>query len=225
MSILQKLSDPSRPGSLARRLREKRFAFFARLLKSAPRPVRLLDIGGTESFWETMGFVGGDDIQLTLCNVSPPPPPRNPGIRAIQADACDLHMIADDEYDVVFSNSVIEHVGDKTRCQAMANEVRRVGRRYFVQTPNRNFPIDPHFPFPFFQFLPVSARTLLLQKLPLAWVGRIPDREKARDVAQSVQLLSESELRSLFPGCEIYREKFLGLNKSFIAYGGWPAFD
>ena len=139
----------------------------------------------------------------------------------MQGDACKLEGFADSEFDVVFSNSVIEHVGDLARCQAMADEVRRVGRRYFVQTPNRYFPIDPHFPFPFFQFYPVEVRARLLQALPLAWVGRIRDPANAREVAQSVRLLGEREFRGLFPGCSIYRERLLGLNKSFIAYGGW----
>lgn len=221
MSLLQRLSDPSRPGSIARRLRERRFAFFAGLLGQVPRPIRLLDIGGTESFWETMGFVGQDGVDITLCNVTALPPPRHPGIRSVQGDACKLDAFADREFDVVFSNSVIEHVGDLARCQAMADEVQRVGRRYFVQTPNRHFPIDPHFPFPFFQFFPVGARARLLQALPLAWVGRIRDPANAREVAQSVRLLSEREFRALFPGCSLYREKLLGLTKSFIAYAGW----
>jgi SAM-dependent methyltransferase len=186
-----------------------------------PPPIRLLDIGGTESFWETMGFVGRDEVEITLCNLTPLPAPRHPGIRLVQGDACKLEAFDDDEFDVVFSNSVIEHVGELTRCQAMADEVRRVGRRYFVQTPNRYFPTDPHFPFPLFQFLPLEARARLLQALPLAWVGRIRDPANAREVAQSVRLLSEREFRALFPGCSIYREKFLGLTKSFIAYAGW----
>lgn len=206
---------------MARRLRERRFAFFARLLEQVPRPLRLLDIGGTETFWETMGFVGQDGVEITLCNLTPLPTPRHPGIRLVQGDACKLDAFADDEFDVVFSNSVIEHVGDLARCQAMADEVQRVGRRYFVQTPNRHFPTDPHFPFPFFQFLPVEVRARLLQVLPLAWVGRIRDPAHAREVARSVRLLSEQEFRSLFPGCSIYREKLFGLTKSFIAYAGW----
>ena len=78
-----------------------------------------------------------------------------------------------------------------------------------------------HFPFPFFQFYPVGVRARLLQTLPLAWVGRIRNPEDAYGVAQSVNLLTESELRSLFPGCRLYREKLFGLTKSFVAYSGW----
>ena len=221
MSILQRLSDPSHPDSLARRFRESRFAFFSELLMAVPRPIRLLDIGGTPTFWETMGFADQGDVDITLCNVASATPRPSTSFRFVEADACNLDMFSNGEFDVVFSNSVIEHVGDLTRCQAMADEVQRVGERYFVQTPNRHFPIDPHFPFPLFQFYPVGTRALLLRALPLAWVGRIKDPANAREVAQSVNLLTEKQLRELFPGCEIYREKLLGMTKSFIAYAGW----
>ncbi len=221
MTFLQQMSDFSRPGSLAHRFRASRFAFFRQLLESVPRPIRLLDIGGTASFWEAMGFAEESDIEITLSNVTAPPPTPHPKFAFVQADACDLGVFADEEYDVIFSNSVIEHVGDFSSCRAMANEVQRVGKRYFVQTPNRHFPIDPHFPFPFFQFLPVSTRTYLLRALPLAWVGRIKDPIKAREVAQSVNLLSEEDVRALFPGCKLHHEKVLGMTKSFIAYSGW----
>ena len=215
------MSDASQPGSLAHRFRQSRFAFFRQLLESVPRPIRLLDIGGTEQFWEAMEFARESNVEITLCNVTPPPSAPDPRFRFVQADACDLGVFADQEYDVVFSNSVIEHVGDLSRCRAMAEEVQRVGKRYFVQTPNRNFPIDPHFPFPFFQFFPLTTRTYLLRTLPLAWVGRIKDPDQAREAAQSVNLLTEHEVRSLFPGCELHHERLLGMTKSFMAYSGW----
>ena len=143
MSILHRLSDPSHPDSLARRFRESRFAFFSELLTAVPRPIRPLDIGGTPGFWETMGFADQGDVDITLCNVASATPSPSSSFRFVEADACNLDMFSKGEFDVVFSNSVIEHVGDLTRCRAMADEVRRVGQRYFIQTPNRHFPIDP----------------------------------------------------------------------------------
>ena len=69
-------------------------------------------------------------------------------------DAVDMPGISDGAFDVVFSNSVIEHVETYENQRRMAAEIRRVGRRYFVQTPNRHFPLEPHFLVPGFQLLP-----------------------------------------------------------------------
>ncbi|HWS70973.1 MAG TPA: class I SAM-dependent methyltransferase, partial [Thermoanaerobaculia bacterium] len=67
------------------------------------------------------------------------------------------------------SNSVLEHVADMP---AMAREIRRVGRRWYVQTPNRWFPVEPHFLVPFFQFLPIATRAWLLTRFDLGWLTR-----------------------------------------------------
>ena len=213
--------DATQRGSVAHRLRARRFEYFQSLLAGLPKDVSVLDIGGTETFWESMDFPGLPDVEIVICNLADLPPARHPNIKIIRADARSLDQIPDHAFDVVFSNSVIEHVGSYEDCRAMANEVRRVGRRYFIQTPNRYFPIEPHFMFPCFQFLPLSARAHLLHRLPLAWSGRIPDLDRARDIASSVRLLTYGELRELFPEAEFYRERFLGLVKSYVAYAGW----
>ena len=221
MSIIQTVSDATREGSLAHRFRARRFEFFRGLLDTVPRPVRILDVGGTEAFWHPTGLLDDPDLEITICNLSPGDDSVEGRVRFLECDACDLAVFDDDSFEVVFSNSVIEHVGDLGRMGEMAQEVMRVGQRFFVQTPSRHFPLDPHFPFPFFQFLPVPARAVLLRVLPLAWVGRIHDPGHAREVATSVRLLSERELRGLFPGAGIYKERLFGLTKSLTAYGGW----
>lgn len=103
----------------------------------------------------------------------------------------------------------------------MAREVKRVGARYFLQTPNRHFPIEPHFLFPYFQFLPVPARVWLLQHFRLGWRSRIRDAGKARASVESVRLLSKAELIALFPDASLFEEKMVGLTKSFVVYAGW----
>jgi len=50
---------------------------------------------------------------------------------------------------------------------------------------------------------------------------RIPDPAAARAELESIQLLSARQMRELFPDGTIYRERLLGLTKSYIAYGGW----
>ena len=124
-------------------------------------------------------------------------------------------------FDIVFSNSVIEHVGGPDDWRRMADEIRRVGKSYFVQTPNRYFPIEPHYMFPFFQFLPLGVKAWLLENFALDWGGRAATHERALQLARGVELLPFREFSAMFPGAAIYRERVLGLTKSFTAYGGW----
>jgi hypothetical protein len=215
--LLRKLADNRAGDSLATSLRRKRFEIFHQIIGSLPRPVRILDVGGTERFWEMMDFVGVDGVEIVVLNLEPTDV-RHRGMSAIAGDARDLAGLRDREFDVVFSNSVIEHVGDYRDQQRMAAEVQRVGRRYFVQTPNRYFPIEPHFLFPGFQFLPIPARTELLRRFDLGWHRRTPDPEEARRTVSAIRLLTEREMRTLFPRAHLYSEKVFGLTKSFIAY-------
>jgi hypothetical protein len=99
--------------------------------------------------------------------------------------------------------------------------VQRVGQRFFIQTPNYYFPIEPHFLFPGFQFLPLGVKIKLIQNFDLGWRAKTPDPAKAKAQAESVQLLSQRKFMALFPGAQLYKEKFFGLTKSFTAYGGW----
>jgi hypothetical protein len=126
----------------------------------------------------------------------------------------------DKQFDVVFSNSVIEHVGDFADQRRMADEVQRVGRRYYVQTPNRYFPMEPHFLFPLFGVLPIPVRAFLLRHLSLGWYTKIGDRAESFRVARSIRLLTRRELLSLFPGAQLVRERVAGLTKSYTVFGG-----
>lgn len=225
MSVLTQLADFKRSGSPASRYRARRFELFRGLVGRLPRPLRLLDVGGTEVFWEKMGFLEEPGISITTLNVTLEPGPRNPRIEALEGDARDLSRFGDGAFDVVFSNSVIEHVGGHDDQRRAAREMQRVGKAFFVQTPNRNFPIEPHFLFPFFQFLSVPARVFLLTHFSLGWCGKIADPEEARRAAQEIELLDRRRLRELFPEARMWEERVLGLVKSFVVYGGFPDGD
>lgn len=203
-------------------MRSRRFQLFEELVEPLPRPFRILDVGGTESFWERMGFLDGGTARVTILNLEAPAA-RSPHVETVSGDACAMPMFEDGSFDVVFSNSVIEHVGAIDRQRAMAREIQRIGQRYFVQTPNRHFPIEPHFMFPFFQFLPESAQIWLLMNLNLSFGGRSESREAARATARSVTLMDERSFVGCFDGARIWHERFLGLTKSFVAYGGWES--
>jgi hypothetical protein len=114
----------------------------------------------------------------------------------------------DGEFEVAFSNSVIEHVSVELQ-PAFAAEIRRVSHRYFVQTPNRWFPLEPHYQFPFFQFLPERVRRALNRRFTLGFQGR--------GEWEPITLLSAADLLRLFPDAVIHRERALGLTKSLMA--------
>jgi len=219
-NLIKRATDNTVERSMATALRRKRFVFFQTLIRQVPPPIRILDVGGTQRFWDLMKFTASEQVQITLLNTAPIKVSRW-HMEGRVADARDMSQFADREFDVVFSNSVIEHVGSVDDQRKMANEIRRVGKRYFVQTPNRGFPIEPHFVFPFFQFLPVPWRARLLQKFNLGWIARVPEYENAKLVVRSIRLLNRRDLEQLFPEAEIYRERLLGFTKSFVAYFGW----
>lgn len=200
--------------SIATNFRRKRFVFFKSLIASLPRPLHILDVGGTQVFWETMGFVQ-DDIHLTILNTEPVEA-TFPNVTNIVGDARDMHELKDKQFEVVFSNAVIEHVGNFKQQRQMAEEVQRVGKRYIVQTPNRYFPIEPHVLIPFFQFFPLKLKVFTATHSP-NWGWKASHIEEL----STIRLMSEKELRSVFPGAQIFKEDFLGLTKSFILYKGW----
>ena len=117
------------------------------------RPVRILDVGGTEGYWK-MGKLNDDQVFVTLLNLTQVDVTM-PNMTSIAGDARKIQE-SDLSFDIVFSNSVIEHVGTYKDQMQMAKEVHRIGKHYFVQTPNKYFPLEPHFLFPFFQFLPIT---------------------------------------------------------------------
>lgn len=201
-------------------LRRKRFALFRELVGPLARPLRILDVGGTEHFWVQVGFAAEPGVHVTILNVTKPVTTL-PSFTGVVGDARSMPEFADGEFDVAFYNSVIEHVGALPEQLAMAAEMQRVGKRYFVQTPNRRFPLEPHFLVPWFQYLPEDAKVWLIRRWRLGHVPRQPDPDKARALARSTQLMTKAELVRAFPDARIYEETVLGLPKSFICYEGF----
>jgi ubiquinone/menaquinone biosynthesis C-methylase UbiE len=145
-------------------------------------------------------------------------PIRHQNIDSIQGDACDLSQFKDQEFDIVFSNSLIEHLFSRENQKKMADEARRVGKYYYVQTPNYYFPIEPHWIFPFFQFLPFHLKVFLTSHMSLGYYKKAPNKKAAINRVNEVKLLTEKEMRSLFPNGKVYREFMLGLKKSVTLY-------
>jgi hypothetical protein len=187
-----------------------------------PRPLRILDVGGRNEFWRHHGWAGRDDVSITLVNLFEQPR-RHHNVHPRVGDATDLGEFDDGEFDVVFSNSVIEHLETVERQHAMAREVRRVGLAYWVQTPNFWFPLEPHFLVPGWQWMPMAVRTELLHRLPLAGERPVRERRHARRRVESIRLLKRRELEAMFPGGTIRAERMAGAVKSWVVHDGFAA--
>lgn len=203
-------ADIRRPDSYASRCRRRRVACFIDSF-GITESTRVLDVGGTVQFWLNAGFRGA----ITLLNVRPAVRELPSGFRHVQGDARDLSRFGDNEFDVVFSNSVIEHVGGWKDQEAMAREVQRVGEWYFVETPNRTFPIEPHFCFPCFQMLPFPLRRCVARVWPFGW--HRPGSSEALADAVGIRLLDARDMQRLFPDAVIFGEICFGLTKSLVA--------
>src|ERR1039458_2421664 len=192
------LADNRQPNSLASRLRRARLQQFIELLPSG-KATHILDIGGTIDFWDANRKEVPDHVQLTIVNLEPQKVRSGLPIRCLTGDARHLSEFGDGHFDYCFSNSVIEHVGTLADQRAMAEEVRRVASGYFIQTPYRYFPLEPHFHVPLWAQMPLWLRTALLQKLNLGWTSAQPDYLTARSVVEQIRLLSIREMHLLFP--------------------------
>jgi hypothetical protein len=179
------------------------------------RAVRILDIGGTNSFWEQRGWAGREDVSVVLVNPDVELSAHD-NIEPRGGDATNLSDFPDGAFDVVFSNSVIEHLGTLARQAAMAAEVRRLAPLYWVQTPNFWFPVEPHFLTPAWHWLPARLRVALLQRRRWGWRGPCPDPVQAKELVNEVRLMRGTELRRLFPDATLMKERIGPFVKSFV---------
>jgi Methyltransferase domain len=203
---------------IGRHFRMKRFGMFEQAIAGfGGRPLKILDVGGTEDFWISMDF-HKTEHEFTILNVeSWTKPAQNSNFKTIVGNGCKMPEFADQSFDVVFSNSVIEHVGSFLDQHRMAQEVMRVGKCFFVQTPNYYFPLEPHFHVPAFQMLPVAVRTKLIQNFALGCMPKVPNEAEARELAETTRLIRKHEMVELFPKARILEEKLGPLTKSLIA--------
>jgi hypothetical protein len=211
-------ADNTSPGSVASSLRSRRFRLFRDMVEGLPGPVRVLDIGGRPAYWDMMLPASHESLNIHVTLINPEKHSvHRKNFEAVVGDGTAMPQFADKQFDIVFSNSTIEHVGTFEDQRRMASEVRRIGRRYYVQTPNRYFPIEPHFMFPMFQFLPQAAQIWLVRHFKLGWFPRIPDYSMAQSEVAAIRLLTRAEMRKLFPEAVLHDEKWFGLTKSFVA--------
>jgi hypothetical protein len=218
-ALLQRSANDHDDTSLSHRLRHRRFERFAEMTAHLPRPLSIIDIGGTTEFWEARGWAGRDDVSVTLVNLTGGEQ-RYENLVPVVGDATDLSEYDDGSFDIAFSNSVIEHLFTLESQQAMAAEVRRVAAAYWVQTPNFWFPIEPHFLVPAWHWTPERLRVEILTRRGVGWAGRCDDRAHAERIVQEHRLMRRGELARLFPDATLVPEHFGGLVKSWTAVRG-----
>jgi hypothetical protein len=209
--------DIRKERSFVSKLRRNRLELLLPIIDAFPTPVKILDVGGTAIFWERAHADILKKCQITILNIVDISTDGLKNIFSVKGDARNLKEYPDFSFDICFSNSVIEHVGTLQDQSQMANEIGRVAKCYFVQTPYRYFVIEPHFLLPFWQLWPIPLRVALFRRFRLGWMGKEPNTFRAKSEVEQIRLISIRELRWLFPEAQIYKEKLGPFIKSLIA--------
>jgi hypothetical protein len=201
------------PGSVGDRRRQRRWQWFREAFPEI-ESMSVIDLGGRADSWLRAPVRPASVHVINLESASEELPSW---IRADEADACSLpSSISSSRYDLVFSNSVIEHVGGHSPRVQFAASVHKLSDRHWVQTPYRYFPIEPHWLFPGFQFLPLNIRAELSRRWPLVHTPSASYEEGLR-AAMGVELLSRAEMAYYFPDSHLQCERVGGIIKSLIA--------
>lgn len=218
--------------AIARRSRAKRARLALRYLGISEND-RILDLGGGKGRHFASVFPFRRNVWIS-CHL-----PDNLryaeekyGFNTVLLDGTDERLPFEDKaFDVVFCSSVIEHVtGPKDEAvqrfksdgaafqreafayqERFAREIRRIGKRYYVQTPNRNFPVEVHSWIPGLGYLRTDRQWKVIRRFNGFW----PRKDERPDWS----LLTRSDMRRLFPDAEIVTERWGGLTKSIIAIG------
>ena len=190
--------------------RNRRMALFNKTF-SVHNSTRIIDLGGAEHTWKRIEA----EPLVTMINVWGRAY-TNGRFTYLIGDACALGF-PNNSFDIAFSNSVIEHVGNFSKQKEFADGIRRVAPRYFVQTPYRYFPIEPHFMCVGIQFLPKPIFKILVRWLSLWGLATRPNKSEIDHAVDEISLLTVREMRQLFPDAKIVKERFFLLTKSLIA--------
>jgi ubiquinone/menaquinone biosynthesis C-methylase UbiE len=178
---------------------------------------RILDVGGHPTTWQIGSKI---EAKIAILNIEPRSEAemRKYGCRYdfVTADGTSLPY-ADKAFDIVFSNSVIEHVGDCAKQKLFASEILRTGKNVWVQTPARSFFVEPHLIAPFIHWLPSQWTRRLTRYFSVWGLATKPSKTQISTFLDGIRLVNYREMQQFFPGCEIIVERFIGMPKSYIA--------
>lgn len=205
--------DYKNPQSLAYRFRRKRFSIISNMINDTIKEkgeCKIIDLGGTEYYWDMIGdFLDSKKVFIDLVNISEGEV-KGSRFKVVIGDVTDLSDIPDQSYDLVHSNSVIEHIGSWPGMVAMAKNVYRLAPRHYVQTPYMWFPYEPHYRLPLIHWLPeqIRMRALLIRKTK--------DVDIAMRIVRERNLLDFRQMSYLFPNSTLKSERVLGITKSIL---------
>jgi hypothetical protein len=208
------IGNPNAENSISSRRRAVRFRELVRQFPELDN-MRVLDLGGTPDFWRSAPV---HPAHVTTLNLDGKYDVSESWLEHVVADACNLASldICAGDYSLIVSNSLIEHVGGYERRKEFAQVVRTAAPAHWVQTPDRYFPIEPHYLGPGFQFLPIKMRAAIIRHWPIAH-ERVYTTADALAQALTIDLIGATELQHLFPESVIWHERFVGLSKSIVA--------
>lgn len=195
--------------------RRQRLRKFYEFFNITPN-TKILDVGGNTFFWDLARSEGLTVPKITIINVYPNHDPLPENIEWVVGDGKKLPF-ADLAFDLAFSNSVIEHLYDWESQVGFANEIKRVASNYFVQTPSKNFIVEPHFITPFIHWLPKNIQKKLVRNFTVWGLITRPTPEYCEQMLAELRLLNGEEMARLFPGSKLEIERVLGWEKSIIA--------
>lgn len=217
---------------IRRHSRGKRLQRFMKFLADSglrsSQPLRIIDLGGTVSFWSRWWDLSlGDQLHVTLINnhtVDTTLAHERSDSEFIineRKDANDLTQADFDRFDLIFSNSFFEHLCSSQDQSALAAKISGSGKPYFIQIPNKFSPVDPHHPLaPFFAAYPEWLRAQLVSRLSFGISPRAQTIESARAWQRCYRPLGYDDLERLFPDSTIIVERSLLLPMSLIACRG-----
>lgn len=212
--------DHSRQDSFVNRLRKKRFEMLEKRIESLAsqkESFTILDIGGDIDYWKHVGWQNPKfDIFLLNLYENTISASDSNKFHSVIGNALNIPFKKDD-FDLIFSNSVIEHVGSIQNQRKFAEEVTRLSNRYIIQTPSFWFPLEPHSLIPFFQFIPHKIRALLIMTFNINYFPKAKSYKEAVSVSKTTIMFTKKNFQKLFPEAEIQVERLFGIPKSYTA--------
>jgi len=203
--------------------RKKRALFIKEIIQfifNENHKCNIIDLGGTEEFWNIIDsdFLYKNNVKITLINLEPYEIKNNQIFKMYHMNFFSLNPKDFSDFDLSFSNSVIEHLENNENQKKFANLHKMIAKYYYCQSPNKYFPIEPHFMFPYFQFLPIKIKIFLMRNFNLGNFSKMKSAQDCHSVLNEIKLLSYKELLHIFSRPYLYIEKFLALNKSYAVH-------